>query len=67
MVCDWPVLRPTQKTALSLEPAALSAYAGSYHAQFHSTDVALDIRADGSELVIRFSTDGLEERVYAET
>ena len=67
MAYDWPVLRPAQKTALSLEPAALSAYAGSYHAQFHSTDVALDIRADGSELVMRFSLGGFDERVYAET
>lgn len=67
MAYDWPVLRPTQKTALSLEPAALSAYAGSYHAQVGSTDLALEIRADGSELVMRFSTDGFEERVYAET
>jgi CubicO group peptidase (beta-lactamase class C family) len=64
---DWPVLRPAQKTALSLEPAALSAYAGSYHAQFHSTDVAVDIHVDGSELVIWSSADGSEQRAYAET
>jgi CubicO group peptidase (beta-lactamase class C family) len=61
---DWPVLQPVQKTALSLEPAALSAYAGSY--LFRST--ALDIRADGSELVMGFSAGGrFEERMYAET
>ena len=67
MAYDWSVFRPAQKTALSLEPAALSAYAGSYHAQFRSTDVALDIHADGSELVMRSSADGSEERVYAES
>ena len=67
MAYDWPVLRPVLKTALALEPAALSAYAGSYHAQFGSTDVAFDIRADGSELAMQFSADGFEERAYAET
>ncbi|MET1081815.1 MAG: hypothetical protein ABWY12_02010, partial [Burkholderiales bacterium] len=67
MAYDWPVLRPVLKTALALEPAALSAYAGSYHTQFGSTDVAFDIRADGSELAMQFSADGFEERAYAET
>ncbi len=64
---NWPVRQPAPKAALSFTPAELSAYAGSYHAQVSSEDVAIDLRTNGSELMMRGPMDDFTDRLYPET
>ncbi len=63
----WPVHEPVPKAALAPTPAELSAYAGSYHAQVSSEDVAVDVHANRSELMMQGPMDAFTDRLYPET